>query len=219
MYGGEFKQTYGWYIKQAALRAGVEPAGFLSFLPNVCPCDIQAMIRQLKDIVTALNILAGYIDDPSQYKTNKFLNSGKHDSNSISKLAAKIRRQLWNVFEDQTRQEFGMRKIGDGWISESILHQIICGIFPKESIIRHYRPDWLEGLELDIYMPRLNIAFEYQGQQHYYPIKAWGGEKALEGLQERDSCKIEICEKRGVRLIIIRYTDSLTESYIRSMLK
>ena len=65
----------------------------------------------------------------------------------------------------------------------------------------------------DIYIPNLCLGIEYQGQQHFKPIKAWGGEKALKGVQERDK-KTKICEDSGVISIHINYTDPLTESFI-----
>jgi len=33
--------------------------------------------------------------------------------------------------------------------------------------LRHYRPDFLQGLELDIFIDELKIGMEYQGIQHF----------------------------------------------------
>ena len=65
-------------------------------------------------------------------------------------------------------------------------------ILYNHKILRHYRPDWLDRLELDIYIPSLKLAFEYQGQQHFHPLHVWGGEKALQDLRFRDAHKVEI---------------------------
>jgi len=91
-------------------------------------------------------------------------------------------------------------------------------IFPGEEILRHHHPDWLGGLEIDVYLPRLDLAFEYQGQQHFHAIRAWGGEKALQTLKDRDLRKAKFCSERGTRLITIDYTESLTEENIRFIL-
>jgi hypothetical protein len=71
-------------------------------------------------------------------------------------------------------------------------------------------------LELDVYLPELKLGIEYQGQQHFHAIDAWGGEEALEKLQERDLIKKELCLIHGVKLIEIDYTEPLTYDYIKS---
>lgn len=66
------------------------------------------------------------------------------------------------------------------------------------------RPEWLNGLELDGYSEKLNLAFEHQGHQHYKYIPFF--HKSIEDFEYRkelDERKKEICEKRGVNLICI----------------
>ena len=69
-----------------------------------------------------------------------------------------------------------------------------------------HRPSWLVNpetgsvLELDYYLPKLKIAFEVQGAQHYKPIEYWGGEESFKKLQERDRHKRSICFMNGVAL-------------------
>lgn len=120
--------------------------------------------------------------------------------------------------EDIDYQKIKLHKNSEGSINENILYQIVCQIFPDQLVIRHHRPAWLLGLELDIYFPDLNLAFEYQGQQHFHPIKAWGGDRALKNIKERDARKAEICKQVGVKLITVSYTEPLTKDYIRNLL-
>jgi hypothetical protein len=141
-----------------------------------------------------------------------------HEDIIAVKKGLKKRRELTRKIENIVRQEFGFKKVGEGWVSENILYKIVCQIFANRAIMRHHRPAWLLGLELDIYLPELNLAFEYQGQQHFHPIEAWGGEEALKKVQERDKRKAEICKKVGVKLITVSYTEPLTEDYIRRLL-
>jgi len=133
---------------------------------------------------------------------------------SLLKHSEQLDRRLANVYENITRVEFGFRKIGEAWVSESMLFNIVSRLFPDEPLIRHHRPDWLEGLELDIYVPSRGLAFEYQGQQHFHPIRAWGGPKALEAMQVRDARKRQICEQSNCDLIAIDYTEPLTEQHV-----
>ena len=133
----------------------------------------------------------------------------------LERISSRLRRELENHFENISREEFGFRRIGHAYVSESLLFKIVQRLFADDEIIRHHRPEWLSGLEMDIYLPKRKLAFEYQGQQHFGPIKAWGGEKALVELQERDVKKRESCHERGVKLIAVDYTEPLTESHIR----
>jgi phage-related protein len=74
------------------------------------------------------------------------------------------------------------------------------------------KPLWLRypatdrPLQLDGYCERKEIAFEYQGKQHYKlcHVNRYLKEN-LEAIQERDAFKKRVCEKRGVKLIVIPY--------------
>jgi len=56
-------------------------------------------------------------------------------------------------------------------------------------------------LEIDIYIPRLKLGFEYQDQHHY--ISTWYANDTLEGYQLRDNIKLTEMNQRGLTLIII----------------
>jgi len=81
----------------------------------------------------------------------------------------------------------------------------------------------LGGLELDIYSPERNIAFEIQGPTHY-GIPVYGKEVSLKVL-ENDTKKRNICQKLGIKLIEIdarykegEYKIKTTERVIREVL-
>ena len=67
------------------------------------------------------------------------------------------------------------------------------------------RPAFLEGLELDGYCPDLNMAFEYNGIQHYeyFPHYHRNGESEFLAQRERDIKKYKICKDLKINLIII----------------
>lgn len=56
----------------------------------------------------------------------------------------------------------------------------------------------LGGPELDIYIPKLKLAFELNGEHHYSPI--YGHEK-LAQIQDQDIRKISLCEELGIYLV------------------
>jgi hypothetical protein len=58
--------------------------------------------------------------------------------------------------------------------------------------------DGFNGLELDIYFPKLKLAFELNGPTHYYNI--FGG---LDRVSKNDKRKIELCYNNGINLHII----------------
>ena len=63
-----------------------------------------------------------------------------------------------------------------------------------------------KNLELDGYNKSLNLAFEYQGAQHYNFTPYF--HKTQEHFADqvyRDQLKKEICEQQGITLIVIPY--------------
>jgi very-short-patch-repair endonuclease len=61
-------------------------------------------------------------------------------------------------------------------------------------------------LAFDFFVPEENLLIEYDGAQHFIPVKKWGGEKNLQGIQHRDSLKEKFAKKYGYRLLRINYT-------------
>lgn len=62
------------------------------------------------------------------------------------------------------------------------------------------RPDFLGGLEYDLYLPNKHVAFEFNGDQHYVDTKSFG--KCASQLQ-RDSRKRDLSRKFGIRLFVV----------------
>ena len=63
----------------------------------------------------------------------------------------------------------------------------------------------------DFYLPKLNIIIEYNGMQHYKPIKFFGGQKGFDYLQSRDKIKTKHCLDNNNKLITISYKDNVEE--------
>lgn len=78
------------------------------------------------------------------------------------------------------------------------------------------------NLELDGFNPRLKVAFEYNGSQHYFYNPFFHAtERAFEKMKERDELKRTLCDRAGIRLITIPYTVREHEigAYIRDQLR
>lgn len=87
---------------------------------------------------------------------------------------------------------------------EKYLSKKLYESFGSIEIKQNYRPQWMEGLELDFYIEELKLAAEIQGIQHYSFVQFFHGtkEKFYEQ-QKRDAVKSSICRERGIRLIEI----------------
>jgi hypothetical protein len=130
-----------------------------------------------------------------------------------------IRRKLWNEAEDKIRMIVGVPLIGEKFISETILFKTVAYLLNSHEVIHHYRADWLGRQELDIFVPSLKLAIEYQGEQHFKPVDAWGGEEALLRGQRRDDEKKQKCEQAGVKLIYFDYRTELSEKFVARQLE
>lgn len=108
---------------------------------------------------------------------------------------------------------------------EFYMGKILEHIF-TENIFKKIRPCWLKfkngaNLELDYYCEKLSLAFEYNGKQHYDYIPHFHRTYEAYELQlERDEYKAKMCEKEGIKLIIVPYTidEKKMYSYILSKL-
>ncbi|HDR9585232.1 TPA: hypothetical protein QDC22_007534 [Burkholderia stabilis] len=104
-------------------------------------------------------------------------------------------------------------------IREQILYETICTIFGKERVVRRYRGKELQGLELDIWVPHLQLAFEYQGQQHFRRVAHWQSEEAFEKQKVRDTKKAALCKELNVRLVYYGPDDDLSRVAVLEMLR
>ena len=85
------------------------------------------------------------------------------------------------------------------WKHELSLFHAVRKKYPDT--LYQYRPAWLGRQSLDLYIPSLCTAIEYQGIQHFHPVDFFGGEEALLARQELDQQKRRLCEENDVRLI------------------
>jgi len=69
----------------------------------------------------------------------------------------------------------------------------------------------IKCLRFDFYLPSKNLCIEFNGIQHYEPIKNWGGEKKLIYQKNNDHIKMKFCEENEIKLIIISHKDSILE--------
>ena len=100
------------------------------------------------------------------------------------------------------------------WVNEYKLYTLVRAMFPDAEY--QYSADWLDGQWLDIYVPSISCAIEYQGEQHYHPVDFFGGEEHFMAQREMDKQKRDKCIANGVHLLEWPYSRqiSLTTLYI-----
>lgn len=66
---------------------------------------------------------------------------------------------------------------------------------------------YVNKLSFDFYLPEQNVCIEFDGIQHFKPVKQFGGEEEFNDIKERDKCKNEWCKNNNVKLIRIKYNE------------
>lgn len=102
---------------------------------------------------------------------------------------------------------------GKSFSNEELCRSVFENVYGKS--FPRVRPDILSNpltnhstnLELDGYNEELQMAFEYNGEQHYNSDHyLWKKEKDFLDLVLRDKIKKNLCEENGIWLIVIPYT-------------
>jgi hypothetical protein len=204
MYGGVFARTFGWYVAQKSYEYGV-----------------REWVRDISIELAPRQVLDAYVVDPvgTREYVQSLESAASEQGRGLFELLSKQARRVGNLIEDEVRTEFGYKKIGDHWVSETMLHRFVCDALPGIEVKKHYRPPFLEGLELDLYIPDFLVGIEYQGEQHFMPIEQWGGEAALHDQQERDSRKGRLCKTAGVHLLYFDFEDELSSELVVKRLR
>jgi hypothetical protein len=213
MYGGAWRQHYGWYQNIAYLESGIHPIRTQPFLNSV-PDELHEVFKRFIELTAlraTLITLEGTATDDAKRAFHTRLDGDKE--------LARLKHAIDRYFENIARTWFRFPLVGDGWISETRMFHIIQEIYPNEKLVRHHRPSWLEGLELDVFVPDHMIAFEYQGEQHRKPMKQWGGRVAFDALRLRDERKKWLCDQHGCKLIELWFDEPLSLDHLRSKVR
>lgn len=147
-----------------------------------------------------------YFFKKNQLKTHFKINYVPQDYFNCFLESALIERlkKIVREEEDEFRMLLGLPKIGEGWISETELYQKIKKHLKDYEVIHHGKPKWLGRQHFDIWIPKLNIAIEYQGLQHDIAVDYFGGETNFEANKKRDEIKKQLCVKNKCMLIEVR---------------
>lgn len=120
--------------------------------------------------------------------------------------------------ENSYRRDRSIPEIGRGWVSEVALFDLIRTMWP--SAVHQWRPAFLGMQSIDIHVPELRLAVEYQGHQHYEPVALFGGEEGFLLTKSRDEKKRTLLQANNVRLLEWPYNAPITrEELINRMVE
>lgn len=115
----------------------------------------------------------------------------------------------------------GCPKCGIKNISENKIFELIKENF--EDAIQQYSPPFLKenGHKqfIDVFIPSKNIGVEYQGRQHFVPIKKFGGKEEFELTKKRDKKKYLKSKEHGIKILFFSYERNTPEDYIDEIIK
>jgi hypothetical protein len=121
--------------------------------------------------------------------------------------------------ENKVRDILRIPRVGEGWVSETQLFNLVKLLFSDYEVIREARLDWLGSQRLDFFIPTLSLAIEYQGEQHFRPVERFGGEAGFQGAQLRDRRKRKLCKENGVKLVYFTYAQELSVERVEQRLR
>jgi len=85
-----------------------------------------------------------------------------------------------------------------------LLHKLETS-FPALEFQWEYKSNWLGRQRIDIFIPELKIAIEYDGIQHFVPLDFFGGKLEFEKRKNQDHLKEQKCKDNGVLLLRLKY--------------
>jgi hypothetical protein len=98
--------------------------------------------------------------------------------------------------------------IQDFYKSQKLMYEIIKELLPSYLIEYNNFYKFLNGLQLDVYIPDLYIGFEYNGKQHYEYLEFFHKSKQdFIDAQKRDRKKAHLCRDNKIDLVVIKYDE------------
>jgi len=93
-------------------------------------------------------------------------------------------------------------------INEDNTYKYLKKFFKKSDIVRKFqivnpRKKPQKNVFVDFFIPKINLMIEYNGTQHYGPVKAWKGEEGYRKQRLRDLWLKRWCKKHFMRLLVI----------------
>jgi len=178
---------------------------FKEFILNFYQSIRWSTTTELTEKYKSIDLLVELAPQELQYKRNWIY--GKENNRNDILTNALINFELNKLATKAIKNFRESRGLGPRtarWISEQYLLDKVKTAFPNDIIIAQGNPFWLGNQRFDIWMPELNAAIEYNGIQHYEPVKLFGGIEGFEATKERDEQKRIKCDENNIALLELR---------------
>jgi len=183
------------------------------------PAEIaKAVNRSLNAVIAKAGNLGIAINDEWTEQEKSIIKEYYENVDAL-KILDLLPGRTWCAIGECARKQLGLKRKKRIQHSERRMKRLLDKIFPGEECQDNIWPDWLinpntgRKLELDRYYPKLNLAFEYNGAQHYIPSFAHDLEKETIRVARQmgsDIAKQEVCAQYGIKLMVIKFSDHLT---------
>ncbi|NME70558.1 hypothetical protein [Flammeovirga aprica] len=125
------------------------------------------------------------------------------------------------IFENECRIVHNEKIIGAFYNEDILFREIRNRYKNRYQVISQGSPEWLGNQRFDIYFPELNIAIEYQGEQHQTPVDFGGkgksfANKEFKKNQERDQRKFKKSKSNDCPIIFV-YPDYDIKNVIKEL--
>lgn len=150
-----------------------------------------------------------FIKEATKIHSNKYDYSLVQYTGNRNKI--KINCPKHGIFEQSPRNH--LRPQGcpncNNWISEKTIYDFLRNNLHDVKVLNQVKAKWLNGKinsqSYDIYLPKYNIAIEYQGIQHFTPVKWFGGESYFEYMTILDDRKMKLSIENNCKLLYFTY--------------
>lgn len=186
-----------------------------------CPqCGIESQIKHLKHDLETFILKANkthnnkYIYDKININNKKVLIGCPKHGYFLQKKSSHLYGQ--GCPKCASTSSFGEKTIKNFLISKSIY------------FIEQYRFSDCKGIKntlpFDFYLPKYNTCIEYDGKQHFMPIKIFGNKDAFNKIKINDNHKNQYCQNKNITLIRINYKqknniNNILSSYFTLLMK
>jgi len=192
-------------VKIVCKKHGVfEQKPAMHLLGQKCPkCKYNSMDNDKDTFINKSNIIHNNIYD---YSLVDYINS-------YTKV--KIICKKHGLFEQKPKDHINSKQ-GCPLCKTSKGEKLITEMLEKNNIKFIYQNKFkncnnIKSLKFDFYLPDYNTCIEFNGEQHYKPIKYFGGDKTLNYIQKNDSIKKQFCKINNINLLIINVNDDINE--------